>query len=81
MSKSVNYHPEPGRVVEFNVLSENPDKTVNIGVYDADNDGKAVVIVGNCRITDEIEIGAATLKASEPEKPKASNQAHNQTRK
>ena len=79
MSKSVNYHPEPGRSVEFNILSENPDKTVNIGVYDADNDGKPVVVVGSCRITDEIEIGDATLQKPEQNKPKASNQ--NQKRK
>lgn len=70
MQKSAKYHPEQGREVEFNVLSENDDKTVNLGVFE---DGKPVVVVSSCRITDNIEIGAATLSVEEPETKTSNN--------
>ena len=56
-NKSVFYHPEEGRELEFLILSENADKTVNIGP------DKDTVVVTSCKITNEVEIGSATLKS------------------
>ncbi len=65
MSK-VTYHPEDGRSLVFDVISKNPNGTVNIGlVDDPENPGKPLVVVGSCPVTETAVIGSCTEIAEE----------------
>lgn len=63
--KQVTYHPEDGRSLVFDVLKVNPDKTVDIGLAAGGEDGKPLLVVGGCKVTDAAEIGACVAIASE----------------
>jgi len=52
--KQLAYHPEPGRVLIFDVLREHADGTVDLGC-------EGELVVTYCRVTSEIEIGSATV--------------------
>ena len=67
MSTKVNYHPDAERTVELEVLSENADKTLNLGVI---SEGKQILVVSQCKLEESPTIGAATLQDEQPKEAK-----------
>jgi len=63
--KQVTYYPEDGRSLVFDVLKVNADKTVDIGLATGGEDGKPLLVVGGCKVTDTAEIGACVAIATE----------------
>ena len=59
MSKPVTYCPEEGRHIDFVILKEHDDKTVDVGPEGGP------VAVSNCPLSETQDIGTATLKVPE----------------
>ena len=62
MSKLVTYCPEEGRHIDFVILKEHENKTVDVGPEGGP------IVVSNCQLSDTQDVGTATLKT--PEKSK-----------
>jgi hypothetical protein len=59
MNKKAIYHPEAGRELEFEIIKENDNGTIDLAGRNAA--GELVTVVESCIVTDEVVIGSATL--------------------
>lgn len=59
MSKAI-YHPEPGREVEFDVIAQHKDGTVDLAF-------KGQPVVTSCKVTETPVIGSCVLLPEEKE--------------
>lgn len=67
----VIYHTEEaGRSLPFEILKDNKDGTLDIGLATGAKDGGPLLVVGSCPLTETETVGACTLVVEETEEKK-----------
>lgn len=65
MKKAIYHTEEAGRSLEFDVLKTNSNGTVDLGLATGGEDGKPLLVVGSCKVTETETVGACVMVAAE----------------